>query len=243
MVAFTHINDESSTKLNQGDIIVFLGTVATGKSTQIKLLRHHLKGRGIKCVYLYVGAFDGVAHLYRCFLRYLTCKCIRFEQDDSWSSFRLRTLLLMDILSMMTYDLLRIVLLSKIFKYVLIVEDYFLTRLMDYLYNTSYWYLKKYKSTKLNFNNDFITRVAILVCMKLNCIFTPKIVYLLDAEDRELAGRLNKRNSNESFDYIRFRRRTLDLLSGIIKNRVYHINTSVERIGDTHKRILKTFSY
>ena len=229
----------------EGKIIAFIGTVGAGKSTQSKLLERYFKERGLRCKAITVGTFSGFSLQLNRFLSYLRRKgFLQLEHDDRWAAFKVKVLLLLDIISTVIYILPLFLLLNKLLKYTLVVEDYFLTNIMDYLHITSNWYCKKYSSDKLFFKNNVITRMAVLSCVRLIKNFPPYIVFLLDADDYEIAKRLRKRPSFEYPEYIRFRRRALKILSTIVGEGVtIYIDTAKNKsIMDTHYKIVKSIN-
>ncbi|MEM2703349.1 MAG: hypothetical protein QXR45_09325 [Candidatus Bathyarchaeia archaeon] len=221
-------------------IIVFAGTVGVGKSTHTKLAWEHIQRMGVKkCIFLQISAFSGLGSgLYR----YICKKILRhLENNALWVAFKVKVLLLLDVVSISSYILPLLLILEKFLDYTLIIEDYFQTILMDYLHVTSNWYRRKYLSDKLSFNKSILTRISILMCIKLLRKFPPDILFMLDADDLELDKRLKNRNSfNEHPSYIKFRRETLMKLCMLTKARtIVYVNSSNKTIKHTHYEIVK----
>jgi hypothetical protein len=221
-------------------IIVFAGTVAAGKSTHLKLLGQHLKSRGVRFRTLNLAAFGGLSRI----IQLLSKKWLmQLERNSSWVAFKVRVSLLADIISISAFILPLLFIMDKVLRYTLIIEDYFITSIGDYLHVTSNWYRAKYCSNKLSFSRSIITRVSILLCIKMLRTFPFHALVLMDAEDSELERRLNARSTFEHPDYVKFRRAALSKLSDIVDGgHVFSIDTSSRSIMDTHLEIVKALN-
>jgi hypothetical protein len=221
-------------------IIVFAGTVTAGKSTHLKLLGQYLKSKGMKLRTLNIAAFGGPSRI----IQLLSKKWLmRLEHSDSWVAFKVKLMLLADMIWTSAFVLPFLLIMDKVLGRILIIEDYFITSTVDYLHVTTNWYHAKHHSNKLSFSRNIITRASILLCIKMLRMFPFYALVLLDAEDDELQTRQKARGAFEHFDYVIFRRMALSKLLSIVDGRfVFNINTSRRPITDVHLEIIKALN-
>ncbi|MGB9826899.1 MAG: hypothetical protein ACPLSM_00065 [Thermosphaera sp.] len=221
-------------------IIVFIGTVAAGKSTHKKLLGQYFKSRGVRFRTLNIAALGGLSKI----IQLLSKKwLIQLERNSSWVAFKVRMMLLADIIWISAFNLPLLFIMDKILRCTLIIEDYFITSIMDYLYVTSKWYRAKYRSNKLCYSRSMITRISISLSIRMLRIFPIRLLIFMDAKDNELEKRQKARGTFEVPDYVKFRRAVLSkLLSIVDSGLILRIDTSNRSITDVHLEIVKALT-
>jgi thymidylate kinase len=218
----------------QPQVIAFIGTVGSGKSTHMKLLYSKLKQKGLntKVSFLKTG------HLFAFVLESFLAKMLAGNRKDVFPIRALveekpyifkkifRLWLDLDLISIVIKFLAEIYLPLKL-GYIVLVEEYIPATISDYIY------LSKIIDFPLKMNPFAIKFLLILMNL---C--NPTQIVFLDARDDILVSRWKMRESfNEREDYILMQRTLLLQLSKKLSCKFLYINTGTKTIEKTHELI------
>lgn len=217
---------------------MFVGTVGSGKSTQMKLLACSLKRRGLRVK----TTFIKTGHLFAYVMELVLVKIlfgmpkdrhpIRLLIEDKPCLFKrlFRLWLVLDTLSVLIRFIVTVSIPLKL-KRVVIVEEYFDAAIADYIYLAEVLNLPlKNVSHAVN----FMTR--------LFESHKPMQTLFLDAENTVLENRWNQRSSfSEKPEYIRMQRKLLYSIARFSSSFLY-TETSNKTVAETHKIIMNHLS-
>jgi thymidylate kinase len=218
----------------QPQVIAFIGTVGSGKSTHMKLLYSKLKQKGLntKVSFLKTG------HLFAFVLESFLAKMLAGSRKDVFPIRALveekpyifkkifRLWLDLDLISIVIKFLAEIYLPLKL-GYIVLVEEYIPATISDYIY------LSKIIDFPLKMNS-----FAIKFLLTLMNLCNPTQIVFLDARDDILVSRWKMRESfNEREDYILMQRTLLLQLSKKLSCKFLYINTGTKTIEKTHELI------
>jgi len=215
-------------------LIVFVGTVGSGKSTHMRLLYSKLKRKGmkVKIVFLKTG------HLFAFFLEVFLAKMLvrkrdvfpiraLIEEKPRFFKKVFRLWLSFDLISVTIKFLTSIYIPLKL-GYTVLVEEYIPATISDYIY------LSKIVNSSLRMNSFVISYL-----LKLSSLCGPTQVVFLDAKDDELALRWKLRGSpNERKDYIWMQRGLLLQISKKLSHKFLYLNTGAKTIKEVHDLIM-----
>ena len=217
-------------------VIVFVGTVGAGKSTQMRLLASKLskEGRRTKVAFLKTN------HLLAFLLVTLLAKVLAGKRKDVYPIRALleerpavfkrlfRLWLALDFLSIVLMFLTTIYIPLKM-DYIVLVEEYIPATISDYIY------ISKAVGSPLKTSSFMIN--FLLRLMRLGY---PTQVIFLDAKTEELKSRWKRRGSlDEKPDYLQMQRTILLSLSkSLSQDRMFYIDTSHKTIEEIHRLIV-----
>ena len=231
-------NENSATSQNHfPHIIVFAGTVGSGKSTQMKLLGSELHKRGLNVKTTFIQTNHIFAYLLLLLLARILARGRRdvypigalIEEKPLIFKKLFKLWLTIDLFSIVLKLLLRVFLPVKM-GYVMLVEGYIPATISDYIYISQAVGLPlKTSSFAVNFMLRFLHAGG------------PTQVIFLDANAKTLKSRWSRRRSfNEKSDYLSMQRSTfLSLSKKLSCRRLLYINTSKQTIEETHRLITK----
>jgi thymidylate kinase len=216
-------------------VIVFIGTVGSGKSTHMKILYSKLKQRGFKAR---ISSLKR-GHLLIFVLEVLLAKMfagkrrgvypIRALLEERPTLFRriFRLWLSLDLISI-TLKFLASIYLPLRLGYIVLVEEYIPAMITDYIY------LGRLINSPLKVNS-----FAINYSIRLMKLCGPVRIVFLDAKDEELKRRWKLRGSpEEREDYLQMQRTLLLRLSRTLSsNEFIYVNTSSRTIIETQELI------
>jgi len=216
-------------------LIVFLGTVGSGKSTQRALLASYLSRKGVK---VKVATLK-TSHLIACLLEVILARILASRRKDVYPIRALleekphffkkvfKLWLALDIISVAVKFLFSIYIPLKL-GYVMLVEEYIPATISDYIY------LSRVVGFTLKSQSFTVT-----FPLRLMQLGGPTQMVFLDAENSELKSRWKHRKSfNERHDYLCMQRTLLLSLSKSLSHALIYINTSNQTIEQTHRLIL-----
>jgi len=220
----------------QTKVIVFIGTVGSGKSTHMKLLYSKLKQKGLNTKV----SFLKTSHLFAFVLEFFLAKMLAGSRKDVFPIRALveekqyivkkifRLWLDLDLISVVIKFLAEIYLPLKL-GYIVLVEEYIPATISDYIY--------------LSKIIDFPLRAssfAINYLLKLMNLCGPTQIIFLDAEDNELKRRWKLRGSfDEREDYLKMQRTLLLQMSReLSSHRLICINTGAKTLAEVQKLIM-----
>jgi len=218
----------------QPQVIAFIGTVGSGKSTHMKLLYSKLKQKGLKIKISFLKTGHLLAFVFESFLAKMLAGNrkdvfpIRALVEEKPYIFKkiFRLWLDLDLISIVIKFLAGIYLPIKL-GYIVLVEEYIPATISDYIY------LSKIVNFPLKMNS-----FAIKFLLTLMNLCNPTQIVFLDARDDILASRWKMRGSfNEREDYILMQRTLLLQLSKKLSCKFLYINTGTKTIEKTHKLI------
>jgi hypothetical protein len=218
-------------------IIVFVGTVGAGKSTQIKVLTAKLDSLGFRVKRVALKNNHLVARLLSSLLSKLIKDCkkdaysILTLTEDAPNIFR-RMLSLWVILDLASITLRQFVdiVVPKKFGYIVIVEDYIPAFICDYFYFCHSLGL-----------SDKVSPFVLKYLEYLFSISGPVNIAFLDAPEEILSARWKNRGTpDERTKYLLFQRSVLLPLSKNMANNFLFIDTSRIDVLDTHNLILNS---
>ncbi|MEM3826624.1 MAG: hypothetical protein QXZ08_03580 [Nitrososphaeria archaeon] len=216
-------------------VIIFVGTVGAGKSTQMKLLSSALKSNGLKVKVTFIKTGHILAYLLESLLaRMLVAKRrdvypIRALIEDKSFIFKklFRFWLILDMLSVSIRFLFSVFLPLKMGRVVL-VEEYIPASIADYVY----------LSRDINFPIKNILFVVNYM-LRLLHVCNPVSTIFLDADDFCLVDRWRRRKSPiEVSDYLKMQRTLLFNLSKNLSDNFLYVDTTNKTIEEVHKLIV-----
>ena len=218
-------------------LVAFMGTVGSGKSTQIELLAIELRKKGLKVKTTFLKSNHGFAHLLSFFL---TRVLIKNRNDPRRAHVRalikeepvifnrlFKLWLTLDLFSITLSFLLKILLPTRM-GYTVLVEDYLPATIVNYIYFTR---AINIPSKTSSFFPRFMQRL-------IHVVGPTKWVFL-DAEDGVLNSRWkNRRSVVEELDYLHEQRTKLLFLSkALSSHEVLYIDTTHQNIMETHELV------
>jgi thymidylate kinase len=217
-------------------VIVFTGTVGSGKSTHMKILYSKLKQGGFK---VRISSLKR-GHLLAFLLEGLLVKMFAGKRKDVYPIRALleerptllkrifRLLLSLDLISIISKFLASIYLPSRL-GYIVLVEEYIPATISDYIY------LSRVIDFPLRANS-----FAINYPLRLMKLCGPTQIIFLDAKDDELKRRWKLRGSfDEREDYLKMQRTLLLRMSReLSSHRLICINTEAKTIAETQELIM-----
>lgn len=219
-------------------LIVLMGTVGSGKSTQVKLLASELRKKGLKVKTVSMKTNHLFAHFLSLILAWFLIKSrkdprrahVRALVEDRPEIFRkvFELWIALDLFSILIRFLLTIFLPMRL-GYTVLVEDYIPATIADYAYF----------SEVLGFSSRFSSFVVTVVSMLIPAASSTKWVFL-DAEESMLNSRWkNRRSIVEKPDYLQMQRNRILFQSKALSScEVLYIDTTDQSVRDTHDLIV-----
>jgi hypothetical protein len=217
-------------------VIVFVGTVGSGKSTQVKLLASELRKRGLNVKTTFIETNHIFAYLLLLLLARILARGKRnvssigalIEEKPLIFKKLFKLWLKIDLFSITLKFMLRVFLPVKVGSIVL-VEGYIPATISDYVYIS--------KRMALPLKTSYSTMNFML---RLLHVGGPTQVIFLDARANTLKSRWKLRGSlDERPDYVNMQRTTLKSLSEKLSSHgLLQINTGKLTIDETHKLIV-----
>lgn len=218
-------------------MIAFLGTVGSGKSTQMRLLASELKRRKVRVKV----SFLKTGHIFAYFMEVILARILANKRKDVYPIRALieekphvfrrvfRLWLALDIVSIAIKFLLSTYIPLKL-GYTILVEEYIPATISDYIY------LSKIVGFTLRLRS-----FAITFPLKLMCIGGSTRAIFLDAENSGLKRRWKRRGSlDEVSNYLDMQRTVLLSISRkLSSNRLLYIDVSKQTVEETHQLIKK----
>jgi len=218
-------------------VIAFVGTVGSGKSTQMKLLALELKRRRVKVKVSYLKT----GHIFAYFLEVILARMFAgkrrdvypiralLEEKPHFFSRIFRLWLALDVISVALKFLFSVYLPLKL-GYVVLVEEYIPATISDYIYLS--------KIAGFTLGTRSFAKTFLLKLMYLGGFM--QIVFL-DAENSELKCRWKRRGSfDERNDYLNMQRTVLLSISRrLSSSRLLYIDVSKQTVEETHQLIRK----
>jgi hypothetical protein len=220
----------------QPQVIAFIGTVGSGKSTHMKLLYSKLKQKGLKTKISVLKT----GHLFAFVLESFLAKMLAGSRKDVFPIRAIveekphvfkkvfRLWLDLDLISV-TIKFLTGIYLPLRLGYIVLVEEYIPATISDYIY------LSKIVNFPLKMNS--FTIKYLLTLMNL-C--NPTQIVFLDARDSELRIRWKLRGSfDEREDYLQMQRALLLQMSReLSSNGLIYMNTETKTLAETQELIM-----
>jgi len=227
-------------------LLVFLGTVGVGKSTQISLLESRLVSKGFKVKATFLKTNHLFAYLLSIFL-------VRLIINKEKYSYPIRTLienkpelmkkvftlwLALDSLSLSILFFIRVYLPTKMGK-IVIIEEYFPATISDYIYiSKSIRYPIKGLSSIIHY------------IQKLTYMGGSFMTIFLDTNTKDLLFHWKNRKSREELytniiiapDYIGMQRSILLNISKKLSHKLLYLRIDDKTIKETHKCIIEFLS-
>jgi thymidylate kinase len=217
-------------------VIVFTGTVGSGKSTHMKILYSKLKQGGFK---VRISSLKR-GHLLAFLLEGLLVKMFAGKRKDVYPIRALleerptllkrifRLLLSLDLISIISKFLASIYLPSRL-GYIVLVEEYIPATISDYIY------LGRVINSPLKANSFFINYL-----LRLTKLCGPIQIIFLDASNDELKRRWGLRGSHdERKDYLQMQRTLLLRVAEELSSyRLVYINTEANTLAEIQKLIM-----
>jgi len=216
-------------------LIVFVGTVGSGKSTQMKLLASELRKKGLKIKTTFLKTNHLLARLLTLILAYILISKndvypVRALIEDKPMIFKrlFKLWLVLDLFSISLRFLSTIFLPVKM-GYIILVEEYIPATISDYIYLNKAIGLPR---ETLSF--------AVRFMLRLMHVGNPTQVIFLDARLETLDLRWKSRGSlDEKPDYLQMQRTTLLSLSRMLSShRMLYMDTTNRNIRETHNLIV-----
>jgi thymidylate kinase len=221
----------------QSQVIAFLGTVGSGKSTHMKLLYSKLKQRGLKTKISCLKT----GHLFAFILEVSLARMVADKRKDV---FPIRALveekpclfrkifklwLSLDLISI-TVKFLAGVYFPLRLGYTVLVEEYIPATISDYIY------LSKIIDFPLKVNS-----FAINYLLRLMSLCSPTQMIFLDAKNDELKTRWKLRRSfSERDDYLQMQRTLLLQLSRKLSpHKFIYVDTGARMLSETQELIMR----
>jgi hypothetical protein len=214
-------------------LVVFVGTVGSGKSTQMRLLEREFRAKGlrVKSTHLKSNSLLAawlIAALARILARPQEVTPIRALIDKRPDIFRrlFRTWLALDVLGIALLFVVKILLPLKL-RSIVLVEEYLPATIADYLY------LSRVVGCSLP-RTSFAVRLMLAMSEA-----APAHTIFLDARLDELERRWKRRKSYaEKPDYLQMQRTLLPPLSKMISSQeIFYVDTTGQSIAETNCRI------
>ena len=225
-------------KMKKHRLVVFVGTVGAGKSTQIKLLAFQLRNKGLKVKTAYIRTNHLFAHLLSLILARGFIKNrksprrahVRALIEEKPAIFRsiFKLWLALDLFGTSLRFLLTVFLPTRM-GYTVLVEDYVSATIFDHIYFSRVLNLP-YKAS--SFVPRFLSRL-IHVAGSTRWVF-------LDANKDTLKSRLEKRGSFiEKTDYLQMQRNTVLFLSKTLSSyELLYVDTTDQNAMETCERVV-----
>lgn len=220
--------------MSQPRIIVFVGPVGSGKSTQIKLSASALKVNGLRVK----TTFIKTGHIFAYLLETVLAKMLVGGRKDAYPIRALiedkphmfkrlfKLWLTLDVLSISIRFILTVYLPLKM-RRIVIVEEYFSATIADYIYLA--------RVLDLPFKT---VSHAVRFMQRLLQLSGPIQTIFLDAPSVVLEKRWSQRSSlNEKTDYLQMQR-TLLLSASKLSSSFLYVETGNKTIGETHRLII-----
>ncbi len=213
-------------------VIVFVGTVGSGKSTHSKLLATILRRRGLRTRFVFIKSFHGLSHLVLdVILPRLTGVHNRMEliaRKPHIIRALLPLILMLDFISFIYKFLLEIYIPLRLGR-VIIVEEYIPATLADYAYLA--WRAKTSNALLTMFFQAYLRLLALAPMI---------ITFYLDAKDTELLSRWKTRGTPlEDKIYIAMQRSVLRKLASMLSKEYYELDTTNKPLGSIHASIIR----
>lgn len=215
-------------------IIVFVGPVGSGKSTQIKLSAYALKMKGLRVKTTSIKT----GHIFAYLLETVLAKIVVGKRKDAYPVRALiedkprlfkrlfRLWLTLDVLSISIRFILSVYLPLKM-RRIVIVEEYFSATIADYIYLA--------KVLVLPFKT---VSPAVRFMQRLLQLSGPMQTIFLDAPNVVLEKRWGQRSSlNEKTDYLQMQH-TLLLSASKFSSSFLYVETGNKTIGETQRLII-----
>lgn len=224
--------------MNKPRLIVFTGTVGSGKSTQIELLAFELRKKGVKIKTAFIKTDHVFAHLLSLFLARVLIKSrkdprrahVRALIEEKPVIFKrlFKLWLTLDLFSIALRFLLEIFLPTRM-GYTVLIEEYIPATICDYIYFS--------RAISLPFKTSSFVPTFML---RLIHVAGPTKWMFLDAEEGILnSRRKNRRSVVEKPDYLQTQRTTLLFLSKVLSSHeVLYIDTTDQNVRETHELIV-----
>lgn len=234
--ALNHAHISKNSAMLKHRLIVFVGTVGSGKSTQIKLLHLRLRQRRLRAKISFLKTGHLLAFILQVILakmltkrRYISPIRTLVEEKPYLFKKIFRLWIYLDLISVTITFLAKICLPLKL-GYTVIVEEYIPAIISDYMYLS--------KLVKFPLKTNFFT---IRYMLRLMSLCNPTQIIYLDAENDKLAFRWKVRRSfEEREDYIRMQRSILLQISKKLSYTFLYVNTGAKTIDETHNLIINS---
>lgn len=217
-------------------LIVFIGTVGSGKSTQMRLLRCELEKRNHKVKLSFLKRGHYIVNI----LEVLLAQLFTSNRGDAYPIARLveenpcvlkklfKLWTILDIYCVYLKFLLDIYIPFKM-GFTVIIEEYVPATIADYLYLT-----KAMKQSP-----ERLTWVLVML-LRLLPLCEPTEAIYLDANDKVLRSRWAERGSlSEKSNYVKMQRTLMpSLLNSMLPGHVLHLDTTESTVNETGMLIL-----
>lgn len=219
-------------------IIVFLGTVGSGKTTQMSLLSSYMRGQGLKVRTSFLKTGHLLAYILEVFLaKTLAGKRkdvypIRAIMEEKPGIFRrlFKLWVVLDVISIYIRFFFTIYIPIKL-NYFVLVEEYIPAIIADYIY------LSKFLNQPLK-----TISFALNLVSRLYYLGGPAKGVYLDTDTDELRLRWRRRGTpEEKLDYLHMQRTVLlSVTRTLLHDDLVYINTSNRNIMETNKSIISS---
>jgi len=223
--------------LSRGKLVVFLGPVGVGKSTVIRALLNLSKKRGIKAKSVYIKAFHGPSYLLWKIASHIIAREVNRKLAPWYIVGKInrnlsRCLLLISVyLDSITIPFILIlkVIIPKLLRVNIFVEEYLLGTLFDYIYSF-------YKLESGNYLHLLPFKMLESLCLR----YKPSLVILLDADLFELRKHWKDRDYGDpQIKYVLSQKHILPKLAQALcgKEHVVELEITSALVADIVERI------